>query len=781
MDKLRTAFPISVSFSDGELPTAAKLRGLARQSKQSASIFEYAIGDLWNQSGDGLLSTSNNNALMIPNLARFLGATRYANPRVPYLPNLNTYTHKFYSGDGYTDTCFGQLSLLPDPGTTYVWTGASSPSTLVASADLVTNSTEFYVDSVTGLCVTYSVIESGWTITYTPNTTAGVDQLTTSTYNVIPDPDTSVSYGFRGCKIAYANGTNNSAGYVIYLPPRGPLHTRTLDLGPQSPYDPSVNTANTSDTPDNPTYLTFWQSGTEEAATETTCAPHYRYNLPECITSSWTTASQALPTGLIYLWDHSVTGTIIEGLSYYAPSDASLPTWYFVVSGAALDTWVTNNLETAGYPSDALTRLNAHDPELYPANGLRVITVGSDVSSLVGTLLQKLYDHDHGSGTGLHTKLVSHGALLNSYSTSDNGTYVASAWENDWHPQYVHRGGIGSTTVRDSRKGGMFGDLLFLSTSNSEDLSANSHGIRFGHSVTGPYLYYLRSADSLIAANKSLTIHKGAYLVGDSTNQPFLDFIDVTNSVRVVPHATAGEGLIVEDWAQPVQSRTGGAIHVARHYSGPYYDSVYGYEYSSGGLSTGWGRIRKITLSPSDFTWVVGISATDGSFTPFTTNTLYYYSAVGGVFEYVGVLSQPSAGQNSYATCHLKLPFAHYGIVNVRFAIRPITHPMGNSQFTAAIGYSGWYGGPYGTVEDYLDLNTLVAFSDKPAGAWTVSSRIFSPDPAGVLVEVQNDYVTDDSDSAVKVPFISIGAIGSADINTIYFSPVTVYYRIKEF
>src|SRR5574343_1231291 len=98
-DKLRTCFPVSVTFSDGELPTGAKLRGLSRQAKNSASIFEYAIGDLWNQSGDALVGQDTTNAVMIPSLARYLGATKNTNPYVPYLPLWNSYTHQFYPGD----------------------------------------------------------------------------------------------------------------------------------------------------------------------------------------------------------------------------------------------------------------------------------------------------------------------------------------------------------------------------------------------------------------------------------------------------------------------------------------------------------------------------------------------------------------------------------------------------------------------------------------------------------------------------------------------------------
>ena len=387
-DKMRTSFPISITFSDGELPSSTKLNGLAKQARNGLSIFEYAVGDIWNQSGDSFFSTLADASLMIPNIGRFLGQSAKLNPRLPYLPAITSYNHIFAASVGqYT----ARLPYPPAAGTTYLWTGTSRETTPIANSIDLSDANEWYINTDTGDITCVSAFGFSDSLTYQPDPDYMYDISEDATFNVIPDPDTESSYNFRGLKVQYKNELDDSEGYYIYLPPRMPLSLRRVTQSPQDIVYSPANTANFQATTASAT-VKMWQSASVAADTSVNAA-HYRYNLPKILTDNWT-ASGFIPYGFIHLWDPTGSKTIIEGLTFAAENAEVPKTWMFVASGANLSTWLGTLQGQTAYPTATL-QSTSHDPAYYPNAGLRLITVGSDLSSVVSNLLAQFLNHAH--------------------------------------------------------------------------------------------------------------------------------------------------------------------------------------------------------------------------------------------------------------------------------------------------------------------------------------------------------------------------------------------------
>lgn len=486
-DKFRNTFPISVTFSAGEEPTSTKLNGLSSQAKNGLSLTEYAIGDVWNQAGDAVLDLASGAALMIPNLARYLGATKHLSPRIPYLPNITEYTYKFTAEAGKHEA---RLTFPPAAGTSYTWSGAGSPpSSLKATKDLVVANTDWWIDTDTGDIYTYAAINANWYLAYKPVVDG---DLGTATFNIIPDPDTDTNYtsgGYGGVKIAYVNGSDDSAGYYIYLPPRGPLTNRRTDKAPQDVTNDG-HTSNFSTSPgSNP--LRFWQWYATDADTSSN-AEHYRYVLPKLLTDNWS-QDATLPAGYLYLWDDTGTGTIIDGLVFKAENAATPRKYVLVVSGSNLTTWLSTTGATA-YPVANMQAPSAtdHDPSFYPSTGgLKLITVGSDLSAAFSSLLGQYLNHDHGSQGSLVSSKVKHSKLEGLFCTSGTPQLTASYMDNDDHPMYLERHGY---STRDKYKNMLLGDLVLSSTadggSDYDNLGAVSRKVVFGNGTGGPSIYY---------------------------------------------------------------------------------------------------------------------------------------------------------------------------------------------------------------------------------------------------------------------------------------------------
>jgi len=143
-------------------------------------------------------------------------------------------------------------------------------------------------------------------------------------------------------------------------------------------------------------------------------------------------------------------------------------------TGTSLTSWLSQHGGTAGYTSSVLTS-TSHLASHYPANGLRLITVGSDLSQAFSSLLGQYLTHDHSSSGSFPARPVDHGALKNNFRNSTL-PFVASAITNDHHPQYLIRDTAGAT--RDPFNNAMLDDLIMGSTtsgSNYANLTSESN------------------------------------------------------------------------------------------------------------------------------------------------------------------------------------------------------------------------------------------------------------------------------------------------------------------
>lgn len=476
-DKQRRTFPVAVRFFDGELPTAAKFNAIANQSRQGLNILEYSVGDIWNQGGDAFLFDKEEAQLQITNIGRLLGKSANLNPYIPSLPNIGEYTYLFTSDAGN----FEATLTFPPHGTTpnYVWTNSTNSSTPKATKEEVLAANDWWIDTSTGQIYSYTVIASNWTLAYCPIVSGS--SYDEGTFNVIPDPDTDASYAFQSLKVESISGDN----YYIYLPPRGPLATRTLT---RSPID---DTSNYSSTPSSE--LRFWQADSVEAETGAN-GNHYRYNLPDILSSA--TTGTAIPDGFLYLWD-PINKTIIEGISFSIVTTGNR--WKLLASGSALTEALTNL--TSIYTPTILAH-STHDAEDYPDGGFRLITVGTDLSKTVTNLVKSFLNHSHSDSNSLPGIPVPHSKLTGLFEPVVSGvTYVNSQLDNDDHPQYFHRGG--SQVARDRYNNAILGDVILGSTdstTNYNNLVADSRGLWFGkQGASSGYVRY-NYVDSLTSA-----------------------------------------------------------------------------------------------------------------------------------------------------------------------------------------------------------------------------------------------------------------------------------------
>lgn len=476
-DKLRTTFPVPITFSKGEMPTSTKFSEFAGQTKLGLRLLEKAVGDVWNQSGDSVLGNAETYALYQPSLARALGklaliSNRISNgditsdssstPTFSFTDNLSSYQglHAFYlNGKSISGISF---------------TGTGAPTTSVSTPyDLVSTGQYAKVENV---IYTYDPILSDWKITYTAKALADLS----GSHNVIPPYPwfTSSSSNLKGLRIKYKNGVDSTAGYYIYLPPR----TFTDSLGSYGNLPPET---------DNVGSGKYWHSAT---ASTVDTSSKYRYILP--VTLRKLSSEAAIPEGFVYIWDTS-KNTIIEGLSFKYIDAFTL--WCTDKSVAEFDEAYSLTDEGQGLKSstDYLS--------LYKTRFL-LITVGNSLADVVDGLLTSFTNHTHDrqdrSQPISHSDLTDlltpeYHATLNSKYPSTVPAFTPSRWTNDHHPQYLHRAGYTSGSERDQYNNAMLGDLLLASTSASTNkflnVSASSNKVVFGKLNTdsqGPSFFF---------------------------------------------------------------------------------------------------------------------------------------------------------------------------------------------------------------------------------------------------------------------------------------------------
>lgn len=837
-DKLRPVAPLTARFAAGEVLEPTKLDGMSLQTTRAFSILEYALGDLWNSGGDAFLLNAGLTtfATMVPNITRYLGMSYLLNPYLDYLPEITEYTHNFLDQvnnapldmDGNPSPPYeAQLSLPPSPyvPVTYTFSGSGAPSAPPKTyKNQVIATGDWWIDIATGQCFFYDRIDLDWKVTYIPNVYPEVYSFSPNspTSNVIPDPRTHASYAFAGCKIAYANNTDNTEGYIIFLPPRGPIADICRPVKyPQNPYSSPNTTDNVSSTPGS-LPVKYWQSSSV-AATTGTYGEHYRYHLPYMITNNWS-ASSVLPGGLLYLFDGSQTGTILQGIQLTAENSPSPRSYVLIASGTALDTWVNGCMATA-YAScggtAALTQIANHNSTYYPSTGLKVICIGNSLSDSVSGLVNALVTHAHGSITD---SLIDHRKLANLYSPDGDMIYTSnpplppSRGKTDDHPQYINRQIGGPTDAfpfsRDDYNGGMFTDLFFLSKDSLTDyqnVDRNSYGIRFGHFTNGPYIYYdafygissmwhvfcvRHQTDGTVLglnAYSGLT-EIGAYNPGGEASlrvslgsANVLSLTAETNSCRIVQEAPY---ITIEDLAQDEGSAIDGRLKVARIVAGNHTDTTY---------TNAVGPVRRIGLSPADFTVIQQTSSSNCTPLPaenLATRTVSDYDQAGSkpnCKQAISlVLEQSGVFTPVVAYGFINLPFAQYKIVDVKFAFKASWEfDLAGEEAYVVLGHMKtsdnsipYYprGGRNYTV-DFIHL-TPTPFTSGHINTWqTNNGSLYSlPVPGTIDLHVDNRVSWDGWGVAVDPvqPYVQFCLTKYSYLYYLEIANVSVYYSILE-
>jgi hypothetical protein len=496
VDKLRATQPLNITFSDGEQPTAAKLSAVATQSKNGSNLLEKAIGDLWTQSGDSILTSSF--PLQLPNLARMLGQNKLLNPAI--YPIETGFTFRENLGTKYLGKTSGFLKFVPSSSTFTPVDTTGQFTNLVASEHLVGDpeeggaADEYFISTTDGRFRLDSELLSAEKLEYTVDpTTWAIGENTFP--GIIPDPRQTEFTACRVEEVIFAG----SGRFHIHLPPRRPLTFAAGDYGPlggrpdKYPASADIGLAAGNEAISTAPPLRYWQSDTVAALD----SAHYRYSLPKEIRDihSSLAAGTEYPSGFLYLFDTS-TGTIIDDAIFRKPSNGETREWIIEVSSDAFDL-------------DALKTSDETETS-YNSTSLILMTCGSSLARSLQTLATEFYQHEHNNieNQALDT-LVLHNSLVGTNPPVDAnndhlGRYPTSLprwspsrWNNDDHTYLLSRAGsygLAGNRYRDPNDNAMLGNLVlansvadsnnvFLDVDNTDD----SFKLAFGSNL-GPFI-----------------------------------------------------------------------------------------------------------------------------------------------------------------------------------------------------------------------------------------------------------------------------------------------------
>lgn len=529
-DKLRKTFPVKITLADGEQPTGAKLTAIATQARNGLGIAEFAIGDIWNQSGDSHFASTDDSdkrkRLHIASLGRALGnMDKVLADFDPISTNIRFYD-KF---TGYLNGNVGSLHQKPNGALT--WSGNTVETSNPLNVDAAG---EAYYDSDTGKVFSYDVLVSGdepyYEVAY--GDFSADDRFTP---NLLPPATQTSSVGFGGCKVVAkdvdgsGDPISGNTRYYIVLPPRvTDVDHNNPNIDDFSPGTSNNQATSTSATPK----LYYWSKST--AIDTDSDSEHYRYALPSVLDYSNFSPGDRLPDGFLKLWDDNGGGTgvgrVVDNVTFYKPAttDADHGSTYnqgFVVEVDAPD-YVTE-----------LDALHSKDTEYTASDyntGIRVITTGASVAEVLAAVWQRLLDHKHGwpgNETAISSR-IRHKDLVDLDPDSGNDPFslnsidvrlLKSNWQHDDHLQYLSRAGSqdwSSTDARDIYNNAFLGDFVIGSISVGtapffNNLDANSFSLYFGeHSTDAPRMFYNYSAGELQLDNKSLSLGEGILDLG---------------------------------------------------------------------------------------------------------------------------------------------------------------------------------------------------------------------------------------------------------------------------
>lgn len=486
-DKLRRTFPVRVTHGDGEQPTGAKLNSISEQARNGLGVTERAIGDIWGQSGDAILSTT---PLQIPNLARFAGENLHLNPAIfPTTQDFVFIDDLQIDNDDLTE---GYFKFKPKGSITIDSTSGSFVGSAKSREDLVIATGDWWSDSSTGKFRCFTPITGPEVLSYSVGTTDEWISFKEVVPGVIPDPDQT---NFDGVRFSTSAGS-----YYIHLPPREAITYSDSRHAPVN-WPSAAHVANNLAPVGVPTPYRMWQDPSIAAMDY----EHYRYSLPEELVTGWAGigSGDRLPDGYMYLWNQS-TNTVVEDAVFFKATDLPTQKYRVRVEAPSLDlgALATADETAASYSS-----------------GYSLITCGASLASAVWELKTQFLSHSH-NNFGDHSPLISHSAIASvnpptSTFTTHSSRYptylpawAGSAWANDEHTSLLSRGGSQTdlARARDLNNNAMLGNLLlpnsvatagvFLDSANTN----NSFKLFFGD-VTGPSIYGASATEIAVSGN----------------------------------------------------------------------------------------------------------------------------------------------------------------------------------------------------------------------------------------------------------------------------------------
>lgn len=539
-DKFRRTFPLKITFSQGERPSNQKLTAVSEQSRNAMALIEQAVGDIWNQSGDTVLTSY---PLLIPTIARMIGQNKYLNPVIYPMDGDFEFTESI--GEKYIGRNEFHLTYKPKDGTaaSITCTGTSisgSPQTNERDVDA---SGEYWVDNNTGRFRSYVALSGNETITYTVDTTEWIIGEETLP-GVIPDPRQA---DFTSCRIE-----ESGAKFYVHLPPRLPL---TLDSDRERPasYPSSLSseiTANSASDVSSP--QKFWQQSTINALTGAGSA-HYRYALPTELQAAFAggdiAQGEEIPKGFLYLYDAD-NDVLLEDVVFKRP-----------LTG---DTGYTLEVSSDTFDFSTVTGSDDESETTYNASGLILVTCGSPLSRILWSLMSTLFKHKHEKGQTLDAT-VSHSDLDDTnppsadYAIGDGHntrypthlpSWFPSNWSYDVHTSLLSRAGAQTDFAkeRDKFNNAMLGHLILANadTSGSEnylDSSCpnDSFKLYFGD-IDGSYVF-ASSGHICIMPSSSKAVGIGT----DSPEQPLHIYHATDNFVLGVESGDSGSYIGFKD------------------------------------------------------------------------------------------------------------------------------------------------------------------------------------------------------------------------------------------
>ncbi len=531
-DKLRSTFPIAVTFGPGEQPTSTSLNILSNQTKVAFGLMEKAIGDLWGKSGD---VTMDESPPQVANIARVLGRQYLGNSHFAK-PDLDSgdivrVVQNIVAQHGQTEIALDFIPVAAGGSMLYSSLADAGFDTVAGSRPGVDAANQFYVDTANAKVI----LGAPWP------TTGGFDRIIYDVldsnlpadngsgggFNVIPDPRAS-NFEWHGLKFYKVPATTNT--YLLYLPPRTPTTLAGQGHLPDSVGNRisiDVNGAATADVVGLKYYFTTqtgWAALDAAEKLSLSTMHEYRYTLPSEIAARMLdsgSSGEQLPGGMLYLWDNDLD-SIVDGVTFRVPEVSAdpyplatfsvRPRWVMQIQGATLDALLADYHTTASDVSGA---------EGLPTSGgdykkrFSLVTVGESVAKSLDTLRTEALTHTHAAGMGDRVKHANLLLLSPSSAEALFGTQklAGTQYAGDDHPLYLARTGTGVGSDRDLYRNGMMGNLFLMSTNSNADyqnLTADSHKIVFG-TVSGPSIGYESTTTSLnLIGNPLVTIGQGA-------------------------------------------------------------------------------------------------------------------------------------------------------------------------------------------------------------------------------------------------------------------------------